>query len=252
MLWRAVDVTAGTSGRSYLIVAPHPDDETFGCGALLARLAEAGTPVEIAIVTDGRGSHASKAITPDELAAVRATECVEACRLLGIDVARIHQFGIEEGSLAGHATDVVSRLVELIDASQATDVFVPSSLDWHGDHVAVNQAATQAVGQRPGVRIFDYPVWFWADGPWLTRNGASFPRRLWAFVADPLVTLRTLRPVVIRPGERHLEAKRAALHAYRSQVSNLTGEDDWATLDESFLDDFLGSAEMFFARGATT
>jgi LmbE family N-acetylglucosaminyl deacetylase len=252
MLWRAVDVTAGTSGRSYLIVAPHPDDETLGCGALLARLTEAGTPVEVAIVTDGRGSHVSQAITPDVLAAVRATECVEACRLLGIDSTRVHQFGIEEGSLAASSTDVVARLVELIDASQSTDVFVPSSLDWHDDHVAVNKAASHAVAQRPRVRLFEYPVWFWAEGPWLVRQGASLPRRLWAFVADPLVTLGTLRPVVIRPGRRHLEAKRAALHAYRSQVSSLTGEQDWATLDETFLDDFLGSAELFFARGAAT
>jgi hypothetical protein len=35
-------------------------------------------------------------------------------------------------------------------------------------------------------------------------------------------------------------------------VSSLTGEQDWATLDETFLDDFLGSAELFFARGAAT
>ena len=68
---RAVDETLGAAGRSCLVLAPHPDDETLGVGALIARKRAAGTRVRVLVVTDGRGSHVSSVLDPDALAAVR-------------------------------------------------------------------------------------------------------------------------------------------------------------------------------------
>ena len=38
-----------------LVFAPHADDEVFGCGGLLAYLAERGGAIRIVILTDGAG-----------------------------------------------------------------------------------------------------------------------------------------------------------------------------------------------------
>src|SRR5947199_8996501 len=40
-----------------LVVSPHPDDETLGCGGLIARHATAGCAVAVAMLTDGEASH---------------------------------------------------------------------------------------------------------------------------------------------------------------------------------------------------
>ena len=39
--------------RRVLAVAAHPDDETVGCGGLLALLADAGAVVDVCFATDG-------------------------------------------------------------------------------------------------------------------------------------------------------------------------------------------------------
>ena len=42
------------AGGPVIVVAPHPDDETLGCGATIMQKLAAGTPVHVVIATDGR------------------------------------------------------------------------------------------------------------------------------------------------------------------------------------------------------
>ncbi len=42
-------------GERLLIVAPHPDDETLGCGGLIQRAVDRGTEVFVALMTNGEG-----------------------------------------------------------------------------------------------------------------------------------------------------------------------------------------------------
>ena len=51
-----VDVDALAAG-GVLVLAPHPDDETLGCGAALAAAVTAGYAVRVVAATDGDGSH---------------------------------------------------------------------------------------------------------------------------------------------------------------------------------------------------
>jgi LmbE family N-acetylglucosaminyl deacetylase len=44
-------------GRRWLVLAPHPDDETLGAGALIAEVSAAGCFAGLVILTDGSGSH---------------------------------------------------------------------------------------------------------------------------------------------------------------------------------------------------
>jgi hypothetical protein len=43
-----------TNSGSVMVLAPHPDDESLGCGGLIAELAENGRPPVIVVMSDGR------------------------------------------------------------------------------------------------------------------------------------------------------------------------------------------------------
>src|ERR1700733_9497152 len=73
-----------------LILAPHPDDESLGCGGLIATCAAAGRPPLVAILTDGAASHPnSRAFPPDRLRAQRALEARTAVVHLGLSPDRL-------------------------------------------------------------------------------------------------------------------------------------------------------------------
>ena len=41
--------------RGLIVVAPHPDDESLGCGGLIAAATAEDIPVRIVVVSDGAG-----------------------------------------------------------------------------------------------------------------------------------------------------------------------------------------------------
>ncbi len=72
--------------RKLLVVVPHPDDETLGCGGLIALARQAGIAVNVVLVTDGGASHPHSVKWPrGRLASQRLTEFREALHVLGVD-----------------------------------------------------------------------------------------------------------------------------------------------------------------------
>jgi LmbE family N-acetylglucosaminyl deacetylase len=246
------DDTAATEGRRALVLAPHPDDETIGPGATIARKRSAGTDVRVLVATDGRHSHRSDLMSADELARVRAGEFEEACDRLGVAPDQRLHLGFEEGTLGRRLPELVALLREHVADFAPDEVLVTSGLDWHEDHRMLSRAVQQVVagpGDAPQVR--EYPVWAWVDGPWSNRPGRGAVRSAVDLVAEPWGTWRSSGATHVMSGP-HLERKRAALQAYRSQLTRLTGEAGWATFDERFLRLVLGDREIFLtpARGA--
>jgi LmbE family N-acetylglucosaminyl deacetylase len=249
VLRRAKDETAMAAVRSCVVLAPHPDDETLGCGGLIARKRAAGARVRVIVVTDGRFSHRSSVIGPDRLSAIRRDESLRACAELGVPAEDVVHMGLVEGTIAERLDHVVAALTAELGASDPDDVFVTSSLDWHPDHRSLASAAERAVRRRPGPRLLEYPVWGWADGPWSNTPGRSAPRAAYDLLVEPITTLLGARPVTVRTDSGPLERKRSALAAYLSQTTNLTGEDHWAVMTAEFLDQFLQPREVYFERG---
>jgi len=243
VLRRATDETASAAVRSAVVVAPHPDDETLGCGALIARKRAAGADVDVVIVTDGRHSHRSALISPDELAEIRAREGRAACDRLGVDARRVHLLGYHEADLDAHFEPLVERLGHLIETARPDDVFTTCGADWHVDHQAVNKATQRAVQERSlPCRLLEYPIWWWVDGPWV-EHGRAEPRRAWQFLSE-LVQGSLVEAVKVETGPFR-DAKRGALREYRSQTTRLTGEATWAIMDDNLLALFLGTSEPF-------
>src|SRR5271168_2983162 len=71
--------------RPFVVVAPHPDDESLACGGLIADACRQAIRGTVVIVSDGAGSHPnSRAYPPDRLKSVREGEARRAAAELGL------------------------------------------------------------------------------------------------------------------------------------------------------------------------
>ncbi|MGQ0679421.1 MAG: glycosyltransferase [Actinomycetota bacterium] len=250
-LWRRVliargtDVTAAAAQRSCLVLAPHPDDETLGCGASIIAKRRAGTPVRVVVATDGRHSHRSAVLSEEDLAELRAREVTEACRRLGVERNDLIFLGYEDGTLGRRIESVAEDLAKIIGDFQPDEVLVTSELDWHTDHQALSRALRMSLKDNPNPpRVSAYSVWYWTDGPWHNRPGQGRLSRVASLLVDPLVAAARMRLDLVSTTGL-VNQKRRALEAHHSQLANLTGEDNWAVLDGTMIEGFLGPYELF-------
>ena len=118
---RKAPLADALSGREKIVVlAPHPDDETLGCGGLLAR-AFAGAGAHVVCVTDGSASHpASREWPPVRLAEMRRGELIEAIEILGGGAADLTWLGHPDSRLHEvSAADILPPLTAAIDGQAA-------------------------------------------------------------------------------------------------------------------------------------
>ncbi len=214
------------------VLAPHPDDESLGCGGLLALLAEAGAPTRVVVVTDGCKSHPNSAAYPaPRLRQLREAEARAAVAALGLDpdavtFLRHPDCGLpEEGSPAFDRA--AGELAEVLTGAET--VLVPWRRDPHCDHVGTWALACAAAAQMDEPpRWIEYPVWAWsaAEGDAAPRAGEAQAWRL--DVTDVL------------------DRKRRAIAAHRSQTTALIDDDpDGFTLDDETLALFERPWELF-------
>ena len=121
--------------RRLMVLAPHPDDETFGCGGLIALAASQGVAVRVQVLSDG-------ALHGD--AAVREGECLRAARALGLDESAVEFWRMPDRGLSAQ-TDLAVRLREACRQWAADVVMAPSPWEVHPDHLATCRAAMQAL-----------------------------------------------------------------------------------------------------------
>lgn len=140
--------------RRALVIAPHPDDETLGCGGALARLTAAGTVVTLVLVTDGEATRGA-ARTPAATGRARRSEARRAGDHLGI--AGVVPLALPDGAVSEHIEALADALVEVADALEPGLVLLPWPVDDHPDHRAVAAAlARRPLPTRP--ELWGYEV----------------------------------------------------------------------------------------------
>ena len=149
-----------------LVIAPHPDDETLGCGGLLAAKVRAGHEVLVVFVTDGSGSHPHHpALDPGELARRRRTEAALALGNLGVRADQTRFMEVKDGSLAhldaGEAATLTGKITDLIREFEPAEVFVTWRDDGSSEHSAACRITVGALAAAGGGRLLEYPVWAW-------------------------------------------------------------------------------------------
>jgi LmbE family N-acetylglucosaminyl deacetylase len=237
--------------RPAMVFAPHPDDETLGCGGTILLKRRLNVPVRIVFVTDGSGSH-PQLLSREELSAIRAREAVEAAEVLGVDASRVHLLGFPDRFLLEHREEAVSRIVALLEEHRPEQLFVPYAAGENKDHgstCVIVHEALRRVG-RP-VTVFEYAIWSWRYWPHVGREGSLWNPRTW--VRGAASTARGLwRSSEFRTSvniQDVIERKRAALERHASQLERRQGDPRWDTLRDvdggEFLECFFDGFELY-------
>lgn len=138
--------------KKALVIAPHPDDETLGCGATIHLLRENNCEVQVVLMTDGSGINLDK-----DISHMRFSEFNEAMKKLGCVCNRYLNF--PDGKLELHLQDATEQLTEIIEKEQPEIIFTPYVLDYNSDHKYVNLILSKCINNMEEVYIAMYEIW---------------------------------------------------------------------------------------------
>ena len=214
--------------RPALIFSPHQDDETLGCGALIAHKRLLKVPVTVVFVTDGGQSRGD--VPPDERAALiaeREQEALVALATLGVGKSDVHFWRFPDGNLSQLPADAKTRfqknIENMVKTSHPGEIYLPHRRDSHPDHEATFALVQNSLRQLSvNAVIYQYMVWLL----WSRNNLFSTLR--------PTDLAGSLRLAV---SPEIIAQKQEAMNAYPTQI---------ATLPIGFVGHLLDDSEYYF------
>ena len=185
-----------------LVVAPHADDETLGVGGTIARYADEGHEVFVAIMT-GHGDEAPHPLWPKSTWDTVRSEAKEAHAVLGVKETLFEEVPavlVSEQAL-WKLNQITNRVIQDIKPDV---LFVPFLYDLHKDHRELTHSFSVAwrpcnpVGQRIQ-EIYMYET--------LSETHWNIPYMEQGFFPDTMVNISD-----------YLEKKLEALRCFKSQI----------------------------------
>jgi LmbE family N-acetylglucosaminyl deacetylase len=150
-----------------VIVAPHPDDETLGCGGAIALLCQQGYDVKVLVVSDGTLSHPNSRKYPaPALQSLREQETLKALAILGVDQEAVTFLQLKDGYLP-FPTSLDFQTAKILCQNYLKKVrpdilFIPWRADPHSDHRATWQLIQTALKDLEiKTKCIEYPIWDW-------------------------------------------------------------------------------------------
>ena len=133
-----------------LVVFPHPDDETFGCGGTLALFAKSGVPVTYICGTLGQmGRNMGKPFfaTRESLPNIREAELEEACEAIGIQ--HLIKLGLRDKTIEFEdpetLIDRIERILREVRPSLVLTHYPGYAV--HPDHNALGEVTIRAISR---------------------------------------------------------------------------------------------------------
>lgn len=194
-----------------LVLAPHPDDESLGCGGMIALARRFGVPVQVLFMTDGTQSHPRSRRFPSAvLRELREAEAYAALAILAVDrSAAVFLRWRDGGGLPTTGSQffrhAVAQCQNELGRFKPRTIATPWRREPHPDHRATTKLLRAALGNgTTSRRVLEYPIWTWQQG------GAPLKDEMRAWRLD-------IKAV--------LAQKLAAIRAHRSQTTDLIDDD---------------------------
>lgn len=245
-----------------LVVAPHPDDETLGCGVLLQHVLAAGGEVCVLLMTDGDNNpwpqrYLERRLLIGDAArrrwgAKRRDEVLHALDRLGVSHAVLYPLGWGDMQITRRLREdpagSIAAIRAVIEAFRPSLVCGPALRDSHPDHGAAHVLCRLALaGMEPAPVLLAYPVHGDADASVYSISVEATPeqrqRKLLAIAehrTQMALSGRRMRGLADSP-ERYMQASGMAGDGYlpwrppavlrrwlRLQVATPAGTRVWA------------------------
>ena len=220
-----------TGEQPFVVLSPHPDDESLGTGGLIALARRHDQQVAVILLTDGSKSHPNSLAYPrDRLIATRRAELLEAGRILGLAPAALFELGLPDAAAPMEGPDfdrAVDMARDIVASVGARSLFVTWGHDPHCDHEAAARLARELGRQDPTLKLWSYPVWGW-HLPTTHTISAPPPAGMRLAIGDVL------------------DQKHAAIAAHQSQMTDMIDDDpDGFRFTATTLAPFLRPFEYF-------
>ncbi|MBU7586662.1 MAG: PIG-L family deacetylase [Nostoc sp. TH1S01] len=211
--------------KSAMVFSPHQDDETFGCGGMIAYKREQGIPVIVVFLTNGQGSRDIDTESRNKIIQTRKQEAIHALNILGVDTSAIHFLEKADGHLQTlkpeEKQEAIAQITELFKHYQPEEVYVPHRKDCHRDHEATYHLVKAAIKQAEiKVELLQYPIWLFWRAPLFIMLKLSDIAAAYSFSITSVQ-----------------DKKNQAIATYTSQLESLP---------PGFVKRFLGAYEIFF------
>lgn len=215
-----------------LIVAPHADDESLGCGGVISLLKKYGQNVYILLLSDGTLSHPnSKEFPAEKLRDLRENELLNAAEILGLAPENIIFCRFKDRSVpdleSDNFEDALSKISKVLEMLKPESIFVPWRRDPHPDHRAAYQLIKGA--NTNSAKLYEYPIWLNELG-----NNDDAP------TLDEIIPFRLDISSV-------LDKKMAAISAHVSQTTDFIKDDPHGfMLSKEMIESFNTPYELFY------
>lgn len=119
-------------GKTIMVFTPHPDDDVFGCGGVMAMLARNGNKIIVVIYTNDNKGSFDLEMTSERLARIRKAEQEAAMEVIGVPKENIIWLGYDDGELEyAEPKALCGQAAKLIRKYRPDAVFSIDPGEWH-------------------------------------------------------------------------------------------------------------------------
>lgn len=157
----------------FLIIAPHPDDEIFGCSGIIARCPRGNLKSKVLFLSEGEASHKGCCNSSgDRVGEQRRALAGRTAKIIGISATQLHFLSLKDGAFPRKGQEAFKRTATLIANAIGNElpeaVFCPHPFESWPDHIAATDLTIAAINMLPlesRPKLYYYCVWFWYSMP---------------------------------------------------------------------------------------
>jgi len=140
--------------KTFLILAPHPDDESLSCSGTALLLTEKGVSATVVFITNGERLYGAPSET---IAKKRTIEANRAANLMGCSKNMF--LNIPDGEIDRNFGMTCQKISNILNEVKPEMVFSPSPLDYHQDHTATARVSLELHREFKSFKLSFYEVY---------------------------------------------------------------------------------------------